>query len=132
MSPFDDRVSPVVSTVLVCSPQVLFSAIKAGDGFDRLVAFAAHVRDSLVHHRVVTSLPAKEFAPHLTVAKCSKNFKVKRLAESAWAPFATAYWGAESFHTLELLHMNGPKDADGFYRCAARVLFAEPRESAPS
>ncbi|KAK2715859.1 A-kinase anchor protein 7-like [Artemia franciscana] len=69
----------------------------------------------------------RQWKPHLTILKLSKNpkllRKVKRLHPSLMSDYSNIEFGYELVKSIQLCSMNGPKSEDGYYAKVAEFCF---------
>ena len=107
--------------------QVLYA--KALGGEEVLKSVVNIVRETFTKEGIPSTDP-REFSPHLTVMKLSRNPRlrrkgIKKIPEESYASWVDMSFGEESVNALHLCSMNKKKEKDGFYKCEATVTFKD-------
>ncbi|XP_063218122.1 A-kinase anchor protein 7-like [Bacillus rossius redtenbacheri] len=107
--------------------QVLFADIEGGESLLRIAGLAQALEESFEESGLV--LPSrKSFQPHLTILKLSKDFGLKRkgilkITPSLYSDDRSMHFGQQVVRSVQLLSMNKPKDANGYYYCSHQEIF---------
>ncbi|KAJ7363358.1 positive regulation of delayed rectifier potassium channel [Desmophyllum pertusum] len=106
--------------------QVLYVKLSGEEGMEVLQSVENTVREIFTDEGI-PSTDSREFNPHLTVMKLSRNPKlrrkgIKKIPEESYASWVDMSFGEEPVNAIHLCSMS-EKDKDGFYKCVATVRF---------
>ncbi|XP_037271458.2 uncharacterized protein LOC119163545 [Rhipicephalus microplus] len=106
--------------------EVLYVKAIGEDSVSRLKAIAQVCREEFEKANLDLS-GNKAFAPHLTLAKLSKQSRrksgIKKIQEEWYAAFKDETFGTQKVNSLQLLSMSKPKEAKGYYYCSLEHTF---------
>lgn len=107
--------------------KVLFASVQESEALEELQMMATNLETSL---QELTGSPTakKEFKPHLTIMKLSKDFTLRRkgiskICSSLYSDMSDMVFGSQVVQGVQLLSMNKPKDSNGYYYCSHQVTF---------
>ncbi|GFG35172.1 hypothetical protein Cfor_12748 [Coptotermes formosanus] len=107
--------------------KVLFASIQESEALEELEMMATDLETSF---QELTGSPTakKEFKPHLSIVKLSKDFKLRRkgiskISSSLYSDMSDIVFGSQAVRGVQLLSMNKPKDGNGYYYCSHQVTF---------
>ena len=115
--------------------QVLYVKLFGEEQMEVLKSVVNIVRETFTKEGI-PSTDSREFNPHLTVMKLSRDPKlrkkgIKKIPEESYASWVDMSFGEEPVNALHLCSMN-KKEKDGFYKCAATLIFDDAAtESSP-
>uniref|UniRef100_A0A131YJX3 A-kinase anchor protein 7 n=1 Tax=Rhipicephalus appendiculatus TaxID=34631 RepID=A0A131YJX3_RHIAP len=108
--------------------EVLYVKAIGEDSVSRLEAIAQICREEFEKSNLDLS-GNKAFAPHLTLAKLSKQSRrkngIKKIQEEWYAAFKDESFGTQKVNSLQLLSMLKPKDERGYYYCSMEHTFGD-------
>ena len=107
--------------------QVLYAKLFGEEEMEALKSVVNIVRETFTKEGI-PSTDSREFSPHLTVMKLSRNPKlrrngIKKIPVESYASWVDMSFGEEPVNALHLCAMNQKKEKDGFYKCVATVTF---------
>ena len=108
--------------------EVLYSKVADQDQVNLLKSVAAAVRERFAKAGIY-STDDREFQPHLTVMKLSRNPKlrkkgIKKIPKESYSEFIDEHFGVENACALHLCSMVHKKTEDGFYLCIETANFS--------
>jgi len=115
--------------------QVLYAKLCGGEQMEVLKSVVNIVRETFTKEGI-PSTDSREFSPHLTVMKLSRNPTlrrkgIKKIPEESYASWVDMSFGEEPVNAVHLCSMN-KKEKDGFYKCEATVTFNDAANEPPS
>lgn len=115
--------------------QVLYAKLCGGEQMEVLKSVVNIVRETFTKEGI-PSMDSREFSPHLTVMKLSRNPTlrrkgIKKIPEESYASWVDMSFGEEPVNAVHLCSMN-KKEKDGFYKCEATVTFNDAANEPPS
>ena len=107
--------------------QVLYAKLCGGEDMEALKSVVNIVRETFTKEGI-PSTDSREFSPHLTVMKLSRNPNlrkkgIKKIPEESYASWVDMSFGEEPVNAVHLCSMNKRREKDGFYKCEATVKF---------
>ena len=116
--------------------QVLYAKLCGGEDMEALKSVVNIVRETFTKEGI-PSTDSREFSPHLTVMKLSRNPKLKRkgikkIPEESYASWVDMSFGEEPVNAVHLCSMNKKREKDGFYKCEATVTFNDAADEPSS
>lgn len=107
--------------------QVLYVKLFGEEEMEVLKSVVNIVRETFTKEGI-PSTDSREFSPHLTVMKLSRNPKlrkngIKKIPAESYSSWVDMSFGEEPVNALQLCSMNKKKEKDGFYKCVATVTF---------
>jgi len=116
--------------------QVLYAKLCGGEDMEALKSVVNIVRETFTKEGI-PSTDSREFSPHLTVMKLSRNPKLKRkgikkIPEESYASWVDMSFGEEPVNAVHLCSMNKKREKDGFYKCEATVTFDDAADEPSS
>lgn len=115
--------------------QVLYAKLCGGEEMEVLKSVVNIVRETFTKEGI-PSTDSREFSPHLTVMKLSRNPTlrrkgIKKIPEESYASWVDMSFGEEPVNAVHLCSMN-KREKDGFYKCEATVTFNDAANEPPS
>ena len=116
------------------SNKVLFVSLLKDKNFDIFSGLARSLSEIFTKEYTSDFDEVLEFTPHLTLAKTSKTargphkhrlyeFKNPDSINRIISKYSDCLFGTERIDSIELLAMNKPKSADGYYHCYQTFKF---------
>lgn len=107
------------------SNKVLFAQVDGKETVDRMIWISKIVKEAFATNGVAVT--DEELKAHLTIMKLSNlSFKerkiVRKIDPTLYAEMLDCEFGDETVTSLQLLAMNVPKDANGYYHCVKQVF----------
>lgn len=107
--------------------QVLYVKLFGEEQMEVLKSVVNIVRETFTKEGI-PSTDLREFSPHLTVMKLSRNPAlrrkgIKKIPVESYANWVDMSFGEEPVNALHLCSMNKKREKDGFYKCEATVTF---------
>ena len=107
--------------------QVLYVKLFGEEQMEVLKSVVNIVRETFTKEGI-PSTDSREFNPHLTVMKLSRDPKlrkkgIKKIPEESYVNWVDMSFGEEPVNALHLCAMNKKKEKDGFYKCIATLTF---------
>ena len=110
------------------SNKVLFASLLQNKHFDSLSGLARSISNVFSEKYKSPFDEIIEFTPHLTLAKTSRTlrgpyrqrlfeFKCPDLISRIVSKYSNYSFGTQTIESIDLLAINKPKTADGFYHC---------------
>lgn len=105
--------------------KVIFADIKTKEQIECLRKINSIITQSFEKNELFINVE-KEYYPHLTLLKLSKNKSLKKsgirkVNRHLYLPWINSIFGEETIKNLYLCSMQGMKEDDGFYECIATV-----------
>ncbi|XP_075741454.1 uncharacterized protein LOC142790721 isoform X2 [Rhipicephalus microplus] len=124
--PSKDKRPNYFVAIQVDDVNVLYVKAIGEDSVSRLKAIAQVCREEFEKANLDLS-GNKAFAPHLTLAKLSKQSRrksgIKKIQDEWYAAFKDETFGTQKVNSLQLLSMSKPKEAKGYYYCSLEHTF---------
>ncbi|KAG1661713.1 A-kinase anchor protein 7 isoform gamma [Nymphon striatum] len=107
--------------------QVLFAKVKRDKNLDLITELAEDIHRRFSEAEMDLS-GSKDFNPHLTIAKMSKDPKlfrkgIKKISKQTYDGHTEDFFGSQVITELQLCSMNEPKDEFGYYHVCSQFNF---------